>query len=120
MNTADRLAAAVRAMLFQLDQGSLTPALHERDACIAEAREALAEYTKNQNKVRVGVRVRVTNPGFTFGDYDIGDTGVVRRVTDNGGIEVTWDKPRFDVTYKENNRCTYLSPGEYEVMEDKA
>lgn len=35
-------AAALRQMLFQLDQGTLAPALHERDSCIAQARAAYA------------------------------------------------------------------------------
>jgi len=62
----------------------------------------------------VGMRFIVTDAGAcgmsTYGDYENGDTGTVRRVVgrDTNLVYVNWDKPRYQDEHKEGARCDCL------------
>ena len=66
----------------------------------------------------VGMRFRVVYAGIngilTFGDYENGDEGRVRRI-EGGHVRVNWDKRRYADESQEDSRCDCLSPKE--IME---
>ena len=64
---------------------------------------------------KVGNRVRVVRPDFSFNDYLIGDTAVIADV-DAVGADVVWDCARFDTHYERSGRCKYLYFDELELI----
>lgn len=65
----------------------------------------------------VGKRIKIVNPGMTFGDYGPADTAVVIG-EEPVGVIVRWDKRRFVEDTLENDRCTLVAYREFEVVEE--
>ena len=78
-------------------------------------------------KINLGDRIIVTKPGLSFGDYDTGDTGVVKEAQQGDGrfitssVIVEWDQPRFTGcdSFREANRCTLLFEYEFELVTEE-
>jgi len=66
--------------------------------------------------VKVGDRIRVTNPQDAFDEYEAGDTAVVTRVNAFGDVDVRWEERRFTNDKKESRRMDFLYSTELEVI----
>lgn len=67
--------------------------------------------------INTGDRVRVVNPGMSFGDYTVGDIAVVKRSYGDYDnlFKVHWETNLLHV--KEGPRCDLLHASEVEVIE---
>ena len=74
----------------------------------------------DKQSIATGDRVRVVaRDPLNFGDYENGDTAVVRGVAGDFGVDVEWEHERFkDDPMRERNRCRYLYMREIERIDD--
>ena len=67
----------------------------------------------------IGKRIKIVNPTMTFGDYEMGDTGVVTHEYEGIGVHVIWDERRFDDDETENSRCLLVAYREFEMIKEE-